>query len=107
MGFLTDYYILDDAEHRIVEIIDYTQRVWGSEQAAAYFQGLRDAFEQIAERAVPWRAIPTEFGVDGYVARYQRHFIYWKILDDGRVGIALILHERMSQIEQVRQAFES
>lgn len=104
---MKDYYILDDAEHRIDEILDYTRRVWGADQAAAYFQGLRDTFDQIAKREVPWRAIPPEFEVDGYVGRYERHFVYWKILDDGSVGIALILHERMSQIEQVRQAFES
>jgi len=44
-------------------------------------------------------------GVDGYVCRYERHLIHWRMLDDGRVGIVTVLHERMHQIPQVRDAF--
>jgi toxin ParE1/3/4 len=27
----------------------------------------------------------AEFGVDGYVCRYEMHFIYWRILADDAV----------------------
>jgi toxin ParE1/3/4 len=63
---------------------------------------LFDRFEAIAARRFPWRAIPAEFGVDGYVCRYEKHFIYWKLLTDGSVGIVTVLHERMHQIERLR-----
>jgi len=73
---------------------------------AGLWRALFARFEAIAARAFPWRAIPAEFGVDGYVCRYERHVIYWKLLADGTVGIASILHERMHQIERFREAFE-
>ncbi|MEI9891110.1 MAG: hypothetical protein WDN45_11585 [Caulobacteraceae bacterium] len=53
----------------------------------------------------PWQKIPAEFGVDGYVCRYGRHFIYWKVMADGSVGIVTILHERMHQLERFREDF--
>ena len=102
---MSAYLILDDAEHRLAEIIDYTQANWGDEQAVRYFNGFVERFRQIAARAFPWRPIPAVFDLEGYVCRYERHFIYWKILGDGTVGIVTVLHERMHQIERVRKAF--
>ena len=61
--------------------------------------GLFEQFDAIAERRIPWRKIPAELGVTGYVCRYEKHYIYWKLLDDGGVGIVTILHEHMHQIE--------
>ncbi len=51
------------------------------------------------------RPIPAEFGMDGYFYRYQRHFVYWKRLADGDIGIVTILHQRMHQIERFRDDF--
>lgn len=48
------------------------------------------------------RAILAEFGVDGYFCRCQKHVVYWKLLSDGKVGIVTILHERMHQIERLK-----
>ena len=48
------------------------------------------------------RAIPAGFGVDGYFCRHQKHVIYWKLLSDGKIGIVTILHERMHQIERLK-----
>lgn len=103
---MSGYRILGEAEYRLEEIFDYTERHWDGPQAIRYFDGFLDQFEKIAARRVPWRAIPAEFGIAGYVCRYERHYIYWKLLSDGAVGIAIILHERMQQIELVRKAFE-
>jgi hypothetical protein len=51
------------------------------------------------------RPIPAEFGVDGYFYRYQTHFVYWKRLADGDIGIVMIRHQRMHQIERFRDDF--
>jgi toxin ParE1/3/4 len=51
------------------------------------------------------RPVPAEFGVDGYFFRYERHFVYWRRLSDGDVGIVTILHERMHQIDRLREDF--
>jgi toxin ParE1/3/4 len=63
-------------------------------------------FAAIAARDFPWRAIPAEFGVSGFVCRYEQHVIYWKLLTDGTVGIVTILHERMHQIGRLCDELE-
>jgi len=103
---VTGYRLLEDAEHRLAEIVDFTRDHWGEAQAIRYFQGVVAKFVQIASRQFPWRTIPAEFAVDGFFCRYERHFIYWRTLSNGEVGIVTILHERMHQIAHVQRAFE-
>lgn len=90
------------AGHRLDDIYDYTRNRWGEEQAQDYINGLFAHFASIAAREFPWRAVPAEFGVSGFVCRYEHHFIYWKVLTDGTVGIVTVLHERMHQMERFR-----
>jgi toxin ParE1/3/4 len=101
------YRVQAAAGNRLDEIYTYTRDTWGEAQADAYVRGLFDRFTAIAERRFPWRPIPAEFGVDGYVCRYERHLIYWKLLDDGAIGIVTVLHERMHQIERFQDDFRS
>ncbi|WP_235027149.1 hypothetical protein [Cognatazoarcus halotolerans] len=51
------------------------------------------------------RPIPAEFDIDGYFFRYERHFVYWRWLSNGDIGIVTILHERMHQIDRFREDF--
>lgn len=95
--------VLDSAEHRLDEIYLHTLDHWGEVQAERYIRGLFDRFAAIAARQVTWRTIPAEFGIDGYVGRYERHYVYWKLLSDGSVGIVTVLHERMHQIARFRE----
>jgi toxin ParE1/3/4 len=90
------------AGDRIDEIYVYTRDTWGEAQAELYIRGMFARFDAIAARAFPWRTIPAEYGVSGFVCRYERHFIYWKILGDGAVGIVTVLHEHMHQIERLK-----
>ncbi len=93
------------AVHRIDEIYRHTEETWSEAQAERYIQGLFARFEAIDMRRFPWRPIPAAFGVDGYVCRYEKHLIYWKILADGAIGIVTVLHERMHQMERFRDDF--
>jgi toxin ParE1/3/4 len=43
--------------------------------------------------------------VDGHVCRYERHLIYWKLLADGDVGIVTVLHDRIHQIDRLKDDF--
>lgn len=97
---MTPVRVRDAAAVRIDEIYRYTRDRWGEAQADAYIAGLFDAFEGIAEGRTASRPVPAEFGVDGYVFRYKRHFVYWKTLGDGAVGIVTVLHERMHQMDR-------
>jgi toxin ParE1/3/4 len=100
---MSGFRIQDGASHRLDQIYAYTRKTWGEAQAQTYIRGLFDQFEAIAARRFPWRPIPAEFGVDGYVCRYQKHFVYWRLLGDGSVGIVTILHDRMHQIERFQE----
>ena len=95
---MTPVRVQEAAALRIDEIYRYSRERWGEAQADAYVTGLFEAFEGIATGAVASRPVPAELGVDGYVFRYRRHFVYWKTLSDGRIGIVTVLHERMHQI---------
>ena len=91
---------------RIEEIYRYSRERWGEAQAEAYITGLFEAFEDIATGAIASRPVPAEFGVEGYVFRYRRHFIYWKTLSDGAVGIVTVLHERMHRDARFLEDYE-
>ena len=88
---------------RIDEIYRYSRDRWGEARASAYVTGLFEAFESIASGTSASRPVPAEFGVDGYVFRYERHYVYWKRLDNGDIGIVTVLHERMHQTGRFRE----
>ena len=94
---MTPVRVQDAAALRIQDIYRYSREHWGETQADAYITGLFEAFDGIATGALISRPVPAELGVDGYVLRYRRHFIYWKTLNDGAIGIVTVLHERMHQ----------
>jgi toxin ParE1/3/4 len=94
---MNSFRVSEATTSRLDEIHQYTLEQWGEAQADRYIYGLYERFQAIADRTSPWRTIPAEFGVDGYFGRYERHFIYWRVLSDGAVGIVTILHERMHQ----------
>lgn len=95
--------IQEAASHRLDEIYRYTRERWGEEQARRYVEGLFDMFGRIETHAVMSRPVPAEFGVDGFMVRYERHVIYWRRLANGDIGIVTVLHQRMHQIERLRE----
>lgn len=99
------FLVQEAASHRIDEIYRYTRERWGAEQAEAYVTGLFEAFEKLETHEVLSRPIPAEFGVNGFFCRYEKHFVYWKHLDNGDIGIVTILHERMHQIGRFKDDF--
>lgn len=102
---MSSYRIQPAAALQLEEIYVYTRDRWGKEQAERYLQGLFDRFEAIASQSAPSRAIPAAFGQSGYVCRYESHFIYWRLLDDGAVGVVTVLHARMHQLSRFRDDF--
>ena len=90
------------ASHRIDEIFRYTSDQWGAKQAETYIIGLFDAFAKVESHKILSRPIPAEFGVDGFFFRYKKHFVYWRYLSNGDIGIVTILHQCMHQIERLK-----
>jgi toxin ParE1/3/4 len=94
------------ASHRLDEIYRYTRDRWGTEQADRYIIGLFEAFDRIESHGVVSKPVPAEFGVEGYYFRYERHFVYWRQLSNGDIGVVTILHERMHQIDRFSEDLE-
>ncbi|MFJ5483723.1 type II toxin-antitoxin system RelE/ParE family toxin [Pectobacterium actinidiae] len=97
--------VQEAASFRLDEIYRYTSNRWGGAQADHYITGLFAAFDGIDTHAVPSRPVSAEFGVQGYFFRYERHFVYWRRLANGDIGIVTILHERTHQIERFCEDF--
>ncbi|MFV0444315.1 MAG: type II toxin-antitoxin system RelE/ParE family toxin [Planctomycetaceae bacterium] len=87
------------------DIYRYTRDRWGEVQADRYLTGMFEAFEQIETHGVASKPIPAEFGVEGFFFRYEHHFVYWRRLSGGDIGIVAILHERMHQIDSFKEDF--
>ena len=100
---MAEFLIQEATLFRLDEIYRYTLARWGSEKAKAYIDGLFDAFSKAGGKGFLSRPMPAEFGVSGFYFKYKKHFVYWKYLSNGHVGIATILHERMHQIEQFKE----
>ena len=97
--------VQEAASVRLDEIYRYTRDRWGEAQAEAYLTGLFAAFEKIETRGVMSKPVPAEFEVEGYFFRYEHHFVYWRRLSNGDIGIVTILHERMHQIDRFKDDF--
>jgi len=97
------YLIQPAASARLEDIYRYTLQHFGSRQADTYVDGAFALFEDIAERRIAWRRIPLEVGVDGYLARYQSHYVFWKLRSDGQVAIVAILHQRMDLARRLQE----
>lgn len=90
------YRLSPSASRQLDNIYVYTRERWGDAQARKYLTELFDHFERIGDGTLVGAPIPEAYGVQGHFARCGRHFIYWRVLSDGCVGIAEILHERMN-----------
>ena len=102
---MTQFLTRNAASFRIDEIYRYTLEQWGAGKAESYISGLFEAFEKIEAHEVFSHPIPAEFGVDGFFFKYEKHFVYWKYLSNGVVGIVTILNERMHLIERFKEDF--
>ena len=94
--------IQEAASLRLDEIYRYTRGRWGAAQAERYITDLFDAFDRINGNGVTSRPIPAEFGVEGFYFRHAHHFVYWRRLSNGDIGIVTILHERMHRMDRFR-----
>lgn len=99
---MASFLIQQAAAFRLDEIYRYSLAQWGKKAAQDHINGLFDSFAAIETNQVFSKPVPAEFAVKGYFYQYQKHFVYWKYLSSGQVGIVTILHQRMHQIEQFK-----
>ena len=79
----------------------YTAGTWGETQAEKYVKGLHAHLEETANDRNRWRQLPQELSVPTdldtavYFSRYEHHYIFFRELSNGILGIMSILHGRM------------
>ncbi len=100
---MSDFLVQKSAVVRLKEIYRYTVKQWGENQADLYLKGMFDHFDKIAKKQVRWILVPAEFQVSGFYSIYEKHYIYFKELASGKVGIVTVLHERMHQMDRFKE----
>lgn len=88
------YQITKRAVQDLADIWNYTYDKWSERQADSYYDQLNKAFESIASYPEQGRNYD---GIrrDLYGFKVNRHIIFYRIITNGMVEIARILHERM------------
>jgi len=87
--------ILPAAESRLIEIWRYTLETWNEEQADSYVVGLVAALEDVADRPTRWKPVRDTALRGVWFIRYRHHFIFFRQLPGGCLGVISILHESM------------
>ncbi|MDX3926815.1 MAG: type II toxin-antitoxin system RelE/ParE family toxin [Shinella sp.] len=78
-----------------------TAEKWGEAQAISYITGLHAHLERLSVTKAIWRRLPQHLSVpqdlkdNAYFSRYERHYIFFRELPNGMLGVMSILHERM------------
>lgn len=87
--------ILPVAESRLLAIWRYTRKAWDEEQADSYVTGLVAAIEEVAGSPERWKPIRDPVLRGAWFIRYRHHYIFFRQLPSGYLGVISILHESM------------
>jgi plasmid stabilization system protein ParE len=96
-----NYRFYRNADCQQDEIWSYTCKTWGEAQAEKYISGLHVYIQQLADREIVWRPLPLQFivpvdlDIEVYFGHYQKHYIFFKEIHEGSIGIMAIFHESM------------
>jgi len=86
--------LLPAARQRLLEIWDYTARTWGTEQADKYLSELDIHLNRLPTARTSWRA--PHAAVPGVrFSRFKSHYVFFRELPSGDIGVITILHEKM------------
>jgi plasmid stabilization system protein ParE len=89
------------AESRLIEIWDYTFKTWGEDQADAYIRRLVGAIHALDAKRSRWRRVSDKTGL--WFFRHEHHFIFFRELSGGVVGVITVLHESMDIPARIKE----
>lgn len=78
-----------------------TVEAWGEAQAVRYIEGLHAHLQILSKTPALWRklpgrlAVPADLKLDAYFSRYERHYVFFRVLSGDRIGVISLLHDRM------------
>lgn len=87
--------IFPAAESRLIEIWDYTLDRWREKRADAYIRGLVTAIHALEGNRHLWRRVPDKTLAGIWFARHEHHYIFFRELSRGTIGVITVLHENM------------
>jgi len=98
---MTGYLFYPSADAAQDRIWKDTVDDWGEAQAVAYITGLHAHLQKVSETKALWRKLPGNLAVpagvksQAFFSRYQRHYLFFRELPSGKIGVMAILHDRM------------
>jgi toxin ParE1/3/4 len=93
-------------------IWDYTYEEWGEAQANKYIKGLHSHIQKLADKKLLWRpiskslALPAGLEREVFSSHYERHYVFFRELTGGTIGIMSILHDTMHIPVRLREDLE-
>ncbi len=87
--------IFSAARERLLQIWDYTDSTWGTQQADKYLRELVASCQALATRRSSWRHVKFGRLKGVYCFHHEHHYIFFRELSVGTIGIVSILHENM------------
>lgn len=86
-----------------------TLDTWGETQADVYIRGLHAHLQRLCDNRVIWRRLPQKMAVPAdvkraaYFSRYEHHYVFFRELANGDLGVMCILHERMDLAVRLKE----
>ena len=83
------------------KIWQHTVEEWGEAQAISYITGLHAHLKRLSESKALWRrlpgnlVVPADIKTSVFFSRYERHYIFFREIGNGDLGVISLLHERM------------
>lgn len=99
--------IYPPARRAIKGIWKYTDGRWGEDQADAYVRGLYQALEHVANNPASWHPVKHADLPGISFIRYEHHYIFFRELSDGRLGVISVLHEDMDIPARLRDDLDA
>lgn len=86
-----------------------TLDAWGETQADTYIRGLHAHLQRLCDNRLIWRRLPQKMAVPSdvrraaYFSRYEHHYVFFRELENGDLGVMSILHERMDLAVRLKE----
>jgi plasmid stabilization system protein ParE len=88
------------AEAELREIVRYTRKQWGAEQARDYAIKLRQCIQALADGKIPYKDM-SRLHPGLRIARCERHYVFCLLRQDPPALVVAILHERMDIVARL------
>lgn len=95
--------ILPAAKARIIEIWNYTETTWGAQQADKYVRELVEAIQQRGANRNEWKPVQDPALIGVFFFKHARHFVFFKELTGGNIGVITILNESVDVPARLRE----